>query len=245
MADGRRSMGQFASRNFGGSCPTISSTVDARFLELLAAALPSGSVVRDPSELLIYESDALVHLRSTPGAVVLPRSAAEVQAVVRLCHEHGVPFVARGHGTGLSGGALPHPQGVLIVLSRLNRIVDVDTDNLRVTVEPGVTNLEITKRVAPLGLLLRARPVEPERLLDRRQHRRELRRRALPEVRLHRPSRPRCRGGAAERRPRQHRAARRSTHQGSTCSASSSAPRARSASSRRPRCGCCRSPRRC
>jgi len=75
-----------------------------------------------------------------------------VQTTVRLCHKHGVPFVARGHGTGLSGGALPHPEGVLIVLSRLNQIVDVDAANQRVTVEPGVTNLEITKRVAPLGL---------------------------------------------------------------------------------------------
>ncbi len=126
--------------------------MDARFLQTLAEALPSGSVVRDSSELLIYESDALVHLRSTPGAVVLPQTAAEVQTVVRLCHQHGVPFVARGHGTGLSGGALPHPDGVLIVLSRLNRIVEVDAENQRVVVEPGVTNLEITKRVAPLGL---------------------------------------------------------------------------------------------
>ncbi len=119
---------------------------------MLADALPSGSVVGDASELLVYESDALVHLRSTPGAVVLPRTAAEVQTVVRLCHQHGVPFVARGHGTGLSGGALPHPDGVLIVLSRLNQIVEVDAENQRVVVEPGVTNLEITKRVAPLGL---------------------------------------------------------------------------------------------
>ena len=126
--------------------------MDPRFLQILADALPPDSVVRDASELLVYESDALVHLRSTPGAVVLPRSAAEVQTTVRLCHEHGVPFVARGHGTGLSGGALPHPEGVLIVLSRLNQIVDVDAANQRVTVEPGVTNLEITKRVAPLGL---------------------------------------------------------------------------------------------
>ncbi len=121
------------------------------FLQLLAAALPSGTVVQDPSELLVYESDALVHLRATPGAVVLPTSAADVQTVVRLCHQHGVPFVARGHGTGLSGGALPHPEGVLIVLSRLNRILEVDIPNQRVVVEPGVTNLEITKRVAPFG----------------------------------------------------------------------------------------------
>jgi glycolate oxidase len=121
------------------------------FLNKLAGVVSPGGLLRDPSELLTYESDALQHLRSIPGAVVLPTSAREVQAVVRLCHEHRVPFVARGHGTGLSGGALPHPEGVLIGLSRLKRIVDVDIPNLRITVEPGVTNLEITKHVAPFG----------------------------------------------------------------------------------------------
>jgi glycolate oxidase len=126
--------------------------VEAQFLRQLAAVAGPGGIVHDPSELLVYESDALVHLRSTPGAVVVPGSAAEVQAIVRLCHTHGVPFVARGHGTGLSGGALPHPDGVLIVLSRLNRIIDIDIENERIVVEPGVTNLEITRRVAPFGL---------------------------------------------------------------------------------------------
>ena len=125
--------------------------MDAHFLNLLTTVVSGNAVVQDPSELLIYESDALVHLRARPGAVVIPESAADVQAVVRLCHDHGVPFVARGHGTGLSGGALPHADGVLIVLSRLNRILDIDIPNQRVTVEPGVTNLEITKRVAPFG----------------------------------------------------------------------------------------------
>ena len=70
---------------------------------------------------------------------------------MRLCHREGVPFVARGHGTGLSGGALPVAGGVVIALSRLNRILDVDIANRRVTVEPGVTNLDITKAVAPSG----------------------------------------------------------------------------------------------
>jgi glycolate oxidase len=125
--------------------------VDPSFLQKLSASLPRESVVSDESELIVYESDALVHLRSTPGAVVLPANVEEVRTAVRLCHEHSVPFVARGHGTGLSGGALPHPDGVLIVLSRLNRILDVDIPNQRVVVEPGVTNLEISKRVAPFG----------------------------------------------------------------------------------------------
>jgi glycolate dehydrogenase FAD-linked subunit len=121
------------------------------FLDKLARAVASGGLLRDPGDLITYESDALMHLRATPGAVVLPSSSAEVQAVVRLCHEHHVPFVARGSGTGLSGGALPASDGVLIVLSRLTRILEIDIPNLRVTVEPGVTNLEITRRVSPFG----------------------------------------------------------------------------------------------
>ncbi len=125
--------------------------MNSQFLDKLSRVLGPGGLLRDPSELLTYESDALAHLRATPGAVVLPVSTAEVQAVVRLCHEERVPFVARGHGTGLSGGALPRPDGVLIGLSRLNKILEVDIPNLRITVEPGVTNLEITKRVASAG----------------------------------------------------------------------------------------------
>ena len=121
------------------------------FLGTLGAAVGPESLLSSPTDLLTYESDALVHLRATPGAVVLPASTTEVQRVVALCHAHGVPFVARGHGTGLSGGALPRPDGVVIGLSRLNRILDVDIPNLRVTAEPGVTNAEITRRVAPFG----------------------------------------------------------------------------------------------
>lgn len=125
--------------------------MDASFLSELAAIVGPEGLVRAPEELLVYESDALVHLRAVPGAVVLPRTTAEVQQVVRACHARGVPFVSRGHGTGLSGGALPLPDGVLIVLARMNQILEVDLDNRRVTVEPGVTNLEITRRVAPHG----------------------------------------------------------------------------------------------
>jgi glycolate dehydrogenase FAD-linked subunit len=109
------------------------------------------AVLCEPLQLLTYECDALPHLREKPALVVLPGSAAEVQAVVRLCAAEGVPFVARGHGTGLSGGALPVPGGVVISLARLNRVLDIDIPNNRVTVEPGVTNLEITRRVSPYG----------------------------------------------------------------------------------------------
>jgi glycolate oxidase len=111
---------------------------------------PAG-VLTDPVQLMTYECDALPHLRAMPALVLLPGSAAEVQAIVRICAREGVPFVARGHGTGLSGGALPVPGGVVISLARLNRVLDVDIPNRRVTVEPGVTNLEITRQVAPFG----------------------------------------------------------------------------------------------
>ncbi len=121
------------------------------FIDQLRRACGPTDVLTDPLELLTYECDGLPHLRQKPAVVVLPSSADQVQAIVRLCHEHEIPFVARGHGSGLSGGALPIPGGVVIGLSRLNRVLDVDIPNRRVTVEPGVTNLEITRQVASHG----------------------------------------------------------------------------------------------
>src|SRR4029079_3096729 len=125
--------------------------MDRAFLDELRRIVGDAGVLEDALELLTYECDALPHLRESPAAVALPGSAPEVQAVVRLCAREGVPFVARGHGTGLSGGALPVAGGLVIALSRLNRVLHVDIDNQRVTVEPGVTNLEITRQVAPFG----------------------------------------------------------------------------------------------
>jgi glycolate dehydrogenase FAD-linked subunit len=121
------------------------------FLLELAHIVGPESLFTDASDVLTYESDALVHLRATPDAVVLPQSTAQVQEVVRLCRRVGVPFVARGHGTGLSGGALPVKNGIVIGLSRMNRVLDIDIPNLRAVVEPGVTNLDITRHVAPFG----------------------------------------------------------------------------------------------
>ena len=108
-----------------------------------------GNVLTDPDQLRTYESDGLLHLRALPRIVVLPSSAEEVQRVVRACFRADVPWVARGAGTGLSGGALPVADGVLIALSRLRRILEVDLDNQRAVVEPGVTNLEVSRAVAP------------------------------------------------------------------------------------------------
>src|SRR6059036_2875136 len=125
--------------------------MDPAFVGELQRIVGASGVLHDPLDVLTYECDGLPHLRSSPAAVVLPSSAAEVQAVVRLCARENVPFVARGHGTGLSGGALPVSGCVVLALSRLNRILNVDIPNQRVVVEPGVTNLEITRQVAPFG----------------------------------------------------------------------------------------------
>ena len=99
-----------------------------------------------------YECDGLTGRRAVPQAVVLPRTTAEVQAAVRVCHGRGIPFVARGAGTGLSGGAVPIAEGIVIGLARMNRILDVDVPNRRVRVQPGVANLDVTRAVAAHGL---------------------------------------------------------------------------------------------
>jgi glycolate oxidase len=117
------------------------------FLSAVEGVLPRQAIIREPEQLLTYECDGLTGQRMIPALVVLPDTAEQVQGVVRLCHAHRVPFVARGAGTGLSGGALPVADGVVISLARLNRILEVDLESGRVTVEPGVTNLAVTQAV--------------------------------------------------------------------------------------------------
>ncbi|MBO0776166.1 MAG: FAD-binding protein, partial [Actinobacteria bacterium] len=109
------------------------------------------AVVSDPLELRTYECDGLTSHRAAPGLAVLPRTAEEVAAVVRECARAGVPFVARGSGTGLSGGALPRADGVLIVTSKMRRIIAIDPVSQRAIVEPGVTNLAVSTAARPLG----------------------------------------------------------------------------------------------
>jgi glycolate oxidase len=125
---------------------------EARHEELLSAlrrACGEAHVLTAHHELRAYESDGLLQYRALPRAVVLPASAAQVAAVVRACHAAGVSWVARGSGSGLSGGALPVEEGVLIALSRLRSILSVDREAQRVVCEPGVRNVEITAAVAP------------------------------------------------------------------------------------------------
>jgi glycolate oxidase len=113
------------------------------------AALGDEHVVTHRHQLRTYESDGLLQYAVTPGAVVLPGSTEEVQLVVRSCHREGIPWVARGAGSGLSGGATPVADGVLIALNRMRRVIEVDLDNQRVVVEPGVTNVAVSQAVGP------------------------------------------------------------------------------------------------
>lgn len=117
----------------------------------LRAQLGDDAVITDLAERRTYECDGLTHYRVTPALVVLADTTGAVAATVRECAASGVPFVARGSGTGLSGGALPHADGVLIVMSRMRRIVEIDRAGQRAVVEPGVINMQLTNAVMPLG----------------------------------------------------------------------------------------------
>jgi glycolate oxidase len=117
----------------------------------MTAIFGASGVISERNQLRTYECDGLAAFRVIPGLVVLAETAEQVRDAVRVCHELGVPFVARGSGTGLSGGALPVSDGVLIVLSRMRRIIEVDIPNQRAVLEPGVINLDVTKAVAPHG----------------------------------------------------------------------------------------------
>lgn len=124
----------------------------ARIRAELAALLGPSSLLEDEAPLAAYESDGLTAFAARPAAVIAPRTADEVIATVRWCHRHGVPFVARGSGTSLSGGALPVSGGIVITLNRLNRILRLDPAERIAVVEPGVVNLAVTQAAQPHGL---------------------------------------------------------------------------------------------
>ena len=123
-----------------------------RTLEALRAIRPPLAIVADPEGLAPYETDAFISHRETPMVAVLPENEAQVQAIVRACRRLGVPVVSRGAGTGISGGAIPHRDGVLLVLSRMRRVVSLDPLARTAVVEPGVRNLHVSDVAAPLGL---------------------------------------------------------------------------------------------
>lgn len=123
--------------------------MDLQILGEFRAIVGGRGLISSPEELHTYECDGMTNLRVLPLAVLLPASTEEVQAIVRVCHRERIPFVARGSGTGLSGGALPVKNGIVISLARMNHILEVDIPNARVVVEPGVINLDVTERVQP------------------------------------------------------------------------------------------------
>lgn len=121
-------------------------------LESLQAILPPAAVLHEHEALAPYECDGLSAYRRRPLFVCLPETVEQVRQILRLCHERHVPVVARGAGTGLSGGALPHEGGVLLGLARFKRILEIDAANRIARVEPGVRNLAVSEAVAAYGL---------------------------------------------------------------------------------------------
>ena len=123
-------------------------------IKKLEAILGKNGVVKRKDELLTYECDGLPQYRQRPAIVTLPKTTEEVAAIVKLCHQENIPWVARGAGTGLSGGALPVEDCILIVTARMKQILDLDYDNQRIVVQPGIINNWVTQAVTGKGFLL-------------------------------------------------------------------------------------------
>src|SRR5688572_12579704 len=132
----------------GISGETTKSALVAELERILGAE----AVLWRPYDLMLYEYDGSID-KARAQAVVFPMSAQDVSAVIKLCNARGVPYTARGAGTGLSGGAIPSRGGVLISFARMNRILEIDLENLRAVVEPGLVNLRLSQAVAHERLL--------------------------------------------------------------------------------------------
>ncbi len=132
-----------------GALPKVDK---AALLAELQAQLPDLDILHRSEDLKPYECDGLSAYRTTPLLVVLPERVEQVEKLLKLCHQRGVPVVARGAGTGLSGGALPLEQGILLVMARFNKILEVDPAGRFARVQPGVRNLAISQAAAPFDL---------------------------------------------------------------------------------------------
>lgn len=124
----------------------------AQLLAAMQAILPEQLILSSQESQAPFECDGLSAYRQLPLLTVLPETVEQIQAVCKLCHQHTIPLVARGAGTGLSGGALPHEQGVLLSLAKFNQIVAIDQHNRSARVQPGVRNLAISEAVSHYGL---------------------------------------------------------------------------------------------
>src|SRR4030095_2703249 len=129
--------------------------------ELEAMGGPGGWL-SDADELMVYESDGLTLFRALADFVLFPTSAEHVAAIVKLANREKLPFVARGAGTGLSGGCLPAEGGIVISLMRMNRVLEVDYDNQFAVVEPGLVNLHLSWKVGPHGYYYAPDPARPQ-----------------------------------------------------------------------------------
>jgi len=130
----------------------LSAPLNDLFVAELLRALPAHAVLLSAEERRPYECDGLSGYRALPGVVLLPDQLSQVQKILSLCQEYSVPVVARGAGTGLSGGATPHPEGVLLSMARFNQVLSIDPIAATARVQPGVRNLAISEAVSDLGL---------------------------------------------------------------------------------------------
>src|SRR5688572_8376238 len=143
---------QTVDRNAASHHPTLQAAERASLVAALREFLAQDEVLFDREDVKPYECDALSAFKQLPAIVVLPRTEEEVRRVLALCSARNVPVVARGAGTGLSGGALPHGAGVLLSLARFMRILEIDPMARSARVQPGVRNLAISEAAAPYGL---------------------------------------------------------------------------------------------
>src|SRR5512132_2518911 len=128
------------------------SMLDPAFTSALARLVPPASLLTAAEDTRPYECDGLTLFREQPNAVLLPENEAQVVAILKLCHAARLPVVARGAGTGLSGGALPDREGIILSLAKFMRILAIDPLSRTATVQPGVRNLAISEAAAPHGL---------------------------------------------------------------------------------------------
>ena len=133
--------------------PSHDSVIDvSAFVSALQKFLPVGAVILSKEGQRPFECDGLAIYQQLPLVTAMPETVPQVQAILRLSHLHGVPLVPRGAGTGLCAGAMPHAEGLLLVLTKLNQIIHINHKTCTATVQPGVRNLALTEAVAPFGL---------------------------------------------------------------------------------------------
>src|SRR5579883_2459910 len=148
----------------------LDTQAKAALVEALGAVVGARYVLSSDYDLMLYEYDASID-RARPDVVVFPASTAEVSAIVKLANQRNIPFVARGAGTGLSGGAIALQGGIVIAFQRMNRILDIDYRNLRAIVQPGVVNLHLSNAMTPNGFYYVPDPSSQKSCTDRKSTR--------------------------------------------------------------------------